>query len=67
VEMTVASRDADRSRCSSCNMPVPDDELVIPESAPYVIHFCGLDCYAKWKSRALFMTPALAESPARRE
>ncbi len=31
---------------------MPFDEVVVPEAAPYIIHFCGLDCYAAWRRGA---------------
>jgi hypothetical protein len=38
--------------CCRCGGVVPFDEVVVPEAVPYVIHFCGLDCYAAWRRSA---------------
>lgn len=37
--------------CDVCLREVPLSEAVVPEAADYVCHFCGLDCFAKWKDR----------------
>lgn len=38
--------------CDVCRKEVPLTEAVIPEAADYVAHFCGLECYAKWKQQS---------------
>lgn len=53
-------------RCVCCNGQLPDDELVVPESASYLVHFCGLDCYEKWRGSAMLVQPDLADSPTQR-
>jgi len=35
--------------CEVCLKEVPVTEAVIPEATDYVAHFCGLECYEKWK------------------
>ncbi|MEW5890131.1 MAG: DUF3330 domain-containing protein [Pseudomonadota bacterium] len=35
--------------CDVCLKEVPASEAKIAEAADYVAHFCGLECYAKWK------------------
>ena len=35
--------------CDVCLKEVPVTEAVIPEATDYVAHFCGLECYEKWK------------------
>lgn len=37
--------------CEICMKEVPVSEAVIPEAADYVVNFCGLECYAKWKNQ----------------
>jgi hypothetical protein len=37
--------------CEFCLKEVPVDEATIPEGVDYFVHFCGLDCYEKWKRR----------------
>ena len=44
VEATLVS-------CEVCLREVPVDEATIPEGADYFVHFCGLECYEKWKSQ----------------
>ncbi|MEO8523643.1 MAG: DUF3330 domain-containing protein [Caldimonas sp.] len=44
--------EGDQVTCSSCGCEVPLDEAVVPEGVPYVVNFCGLDCYEKWRLRA---------------
>jgi hypothetical protein len=36
--------------CEVCLKEVPVSEATIPEATDYFVHFCGLDCYEKWKS-----------------
>ena len=35
--------------CDVCMKEVPLSQATVPESQDYVAHFCGLECYAKWK------------------
>ncbi len=35
--------------CDVCLKEVPVTEAVVPEATDYVAHFCGLECYEKWK------------------
>lgn len=35
--------------CEMCLKEVPASEATIPEATDYFVHFCGLDCYEKWK------------------
>jgi hypothetical protein len=35
--------------CDICRKEVPKSVAKTPESVDYVIHFCGLECYAKWR------------------
>ena len=37
--------------CDVCLKQVPVSEAIAPESADYFAHFCGLDCYEKWKNQ----------------
>ena len=35
--------------CSICMTEIPVSEANCEEASDYVLHFCGLDCYARWK------------------
>ena len=35
--------------CDICLKEVPVSEAITPEAVDYVAHFCGLECYAKWR------------------
>jgi hypothetical protein len=35
--------------CDICRKEVPKSVAKMPESVDYVIYFCGLECYAKWR------------------
>ncbi len=37
--------------CAICLKEVPRTEATVPEAADYVMHFCGLECYEKWKNQ----------------
>ncbi len=38
--------------CDVCRKEVPLSEAMIPEAEEYVAHFCGLECYEKWKQES---------------
>jgi hypothetical protein len=40
------------AQCQGCGCVIPLDEAVVPEALPYVVNFCGLDCYARWRAAA---------------
>lgn len=35
--------------CTVCQQEVPASEAVVFEAVDYVVHFCGLDCYERWR------------------
>ncbi len=37
--------------CEICLKEVPASEAQNEEAADYVVYFCGLECYAKWKEQ----------------
>lgn len=37
--------------CEVCLKEVPASEATVPEATDYVVYFCGLDCYQKWKKQ----------------
>jgi hypothetical protein len=30
---------------------VPISEAIVPEATDYIAHFCGVDCYDKWRKQ----------------
>lgn len=44
VETTLVS-------CEVCLKQVPQSEATVPEAVDYFVHFCGLECYEKWKNQ----------------
>jgi Domain of unknown function (DUF3330) len=38
-------------KCEVCLKEVPASEATVPEASDYFVHFCGLECYAKWKEQ----------------
>jgi hypothetical protein len=38
--------------CEVCLKEIPVSEAEVTEVNDYVAHFCGLDCYQKWRDRA---------------
>ena len=38
--------------CETCLTEIPPDEAQSAEGEDYVVHFCGLECYSKWKEQA---------------
>ena len=43
--------------CEVCLKNIPIDEAQIEKVADSVVHFCGLDCYEKWKYQKLLNNP----------
>ena len=37
--------------CEVCLKEVPIAEATVPEASDYFVHFCGLECYQKWKTQ----------------
>lgn len=37
--------------CSVCLKEVPVSEARSDEASDYVLHFCGIDCYRKWREQ----------------
>ena len=40
----------ERVACDVCLKEVPKSEAMSPDATGYMVHFCGLDCYEKWKN-----------------
>lgn len=36
--------------CEICLKEIPASEAKNEEASDYVLHFCGLECFDKWKS-----------------
>jgi hypothetical protein len=43
--------------CAVCMKEIPLSDAVVPEAKDYVAHFCGLDCYQKWRQQADTVPP----------
>lgn len=37
--------------CEVCLKEIPVSEAKMDEAADYVHHFCGLECYARWRAQ----------------
>lgn len=37
--------------CEVCLREIPASEASSCEASDYVVHFCGLDCYEKWRKQ----------------
>lgn len=49
--------------CEVCLKEVPITEAVVPEASDYVAHFCGLECYEKWRKAPTGETESKPEKP----
>lgn len=38
--------------CEICNKEIPLSEAKRFEAEDYIVNFCGLDCFSKWKHRS---------------
>ena len=41
----------DKVACEICLKEVPISEAKNSEAQDYVFHFCGIDCFSKWKEQ----------------
>ncbi len=48
--------------CAVCLKQVPVSEATVPEATDYFVHFCGLECYQRWKSQPEAPKPQNGES-----
>jgi hypothetical protein len=55
------SASLDRMRCEVCQHDIPLSEAVVAEATDYVVYFCGLDCYDRWRHQREAL---LSDSPA---
>ena len=37
--------------CEVCLREIPVSEATTPEAVDYVMYFCGIECYAKWRQQ----------------
>ncbi|HET7158268.1 MAG TPA: DUF3330 domain-containing protein, partial [Burkholderiales bacterium] len=44
-------REPETLTCDICLKDIPISEARSEEAVDYVLHFCGLDCYSRWKAR----------------
>jgi hypothetical protein len=51
--MTTADRplELEQVACEICLKEIPKSEATVPEATDYVVYFCGLDCYERWKAK----------------
>jgi hypothetical protein len=40
-----------RVACEICLREIPASEARIAEATDYVLYFCGLECYDKWRNQ----------------
>jgi len=38
--------------CEICFKEIPDSVATTEEGEDYIVHFCGLECYAAWKEKS---------------
>lgn len=43
--------DPDRVPCEVCFKEIPVSKAMSEAAVDYVLHFCGLECYAKWEKQ----------------
>jgi hypothetical protein len=51
--------DLQQLRCAICEHEVPLSEAVVPEASDYMAHFCGLECYERWRKQAAAFVNAI--------
>jgi len=43
--------------CEICLREIPVSEAKMEEAVDYVHHFCGIECYARWRAQEIPETP----------
>ena len=43
--------DPEQIACEVCLKEIPISEAKSEEASDYVLHYCSLECYAKWKEQ----------------
>ena len=43
------STETEKVPCEVCLKEIPRSEAEIEEVSDYVLYFCGMDCYKKWR------------------
>jgi hypothetical protein len=51
VSDKITSKEPEHVSCDICMKEVPIDEANSFEAVGYVVHFCGLECFEKWKKK----------------
>jgi hypothetical protein len=44
-------KEPEQVSCEVCLKEIPVDEAKSAEATDYVAHFCGLECFEKWKQK----------------
>jgi len=44
--------EATGGRCAVCENEVPLSEAPVREASDYMAHYCGLECYERWRRMA---------------
>ncbi len=47
----ITSKEPEHVSCDICIKEVPIDEAIRFEAEGYVVHFCDLECFEKWKKK----------------
>jgi len=45
--------------CAVCEHEVPLSEAPVREASDYMAHFCGLECYERWRRMAVVFVSAI--------
>ena len=41
----------ERLPCTVCQHEIPVSEALVAEVTDYLVYFCGLDCYERWRNQ----------------
>ena len=53
-----------RVSCNICQHEIPLSEAIVPEAQDYLVFFCGLDCYERWRVQ-LAESASIPDQPIR--
>jgi Domain of unknown function (DUF3330) len=57
--VTMAQATDSKDSCAVCEHEVPLSEAPVREASDYMAHYCGLDCYDRWRKLAILFVSTI--------
>lgn len=52
MQQTDISAEPPQLQCETCIKEIPESEVNCSEAGDYFAHYCGLDCYQRWREES---------------